>query len=255
MHQIPPAFSFEELTLRNFSPHTFASVTHHLYQTTLSLIDEFMAMLDHWTFERRSHSYRVARLSLAIGEQMDLPHHELFVLGIGSLLHDIGKMRIPREILVKPGKLTEEEWSVMRKHPGFGGEILSRFPSLAFARDIVFQHQERWNGNGYPQGLKGEAIVLGARIFAVADSFDAMTNQRSYNQVRDSKEAVREIRDQSGILYDPRVVRHFCAMGKPEDWEHRVREREETLLHEIFPLEGFVGLFTNPVAEEGFPAF
>ncbi len=255
MRQIPPALSFEELTLRNFSPHTFASVTHYLYQTTISLIDEFMAMLDHWTFERRSHSYRVARLSLAIGEQMGLSHRERFVLGVGSLLHDIGKMRIPREILVKPGKLTEDEWAVMRKHPGLGSDILNRFPALAFAREIVLQHQERWDGNGYPQGLKGEQIVLGARIFAVADSFDAMTNQRSYNKVQDPKEAVSEIEGRSGILYDPRVVRPFCALGNPADWEHRLREGEETLLHEIFPLEGFVGLFADPETMEEVPAF
>ena len=253
--QIPPKLSFEELTIRNFSPHTFSSVTHHLYQTTLSLIDEFMAMLDHWTFERRSHSYRVARLSLAIGEQMGLSDRDQFVLGVGSLLHDIGKMRIPREILVKPGKLTEEEWTVMRKHPELGADILKRFPSLAFARDIVFQHQERWDGNGYPQGLKGESIVLGARIFAVADSFDAMTNQRSYNQVIDRAQAVREIEEQAGILYDPQVVRHFCAMGNPADWKHFRFGGGETFLPEIFPLDGFVGLFAEPVPEEGPPVF
>ena len=253
--QSPPKLSFEELTLRNFSPHTFASVTHHLYQTTLSLIDEFMTMLDHWTFERRSHSYRVAHLALAIGKEMELSHRELFVLGVGSLLHDIGKMRIPREILVKPGKLTEEEWSVMRKHPDLGADILTRFPSLAFARDIVHQHQERWDGNGYPQKLKGEEIVLGARIFAVADSFDAMTNQRSYNQVVNGPEAVREIVRQSGILYDPQVIRHFRKMGDPMVWEHRFRGGEENFLPTIFPLEGFVGLFSEPVPEEGPPAF
>ena len=250
-----PKLSFEELTLRNFSPRTFASVTHHLYQTTLSLIDEFMTMLDHWTFERRSHSYRVARLALAIGKEMDLPPRELFVLGVGSLLHDIGKMRIPREILVKPGKLTEEEWSVMRQHPDLGADILMRFPSLAFARDIVLQHQERWDGNGYPQKLKGEEIVLGARIFAVADSFDAMTNQRSYNQIVSGPEAIREIGGQSGILYDPHVVRHFLKMGDPLVWEHRFRGEEENFLPEIFSPEGFVSLFSEPVREEGPPAF
>ena len=244
-----PAFSFEDLTHLNFSPQTFASVTHHLYLTTISLIDEFMEMLDNWTFERRSHSYRVARLALLIGEQMGLTDRELFVLGVGSLLHDIGKMRIPREILVKPGKLTREEWSVMRHHPRYGSEILERFPSLSFAGPVVYQHQERWDGSGYPEGLKGEEIVPGARIFAVADSYDAMTNQRSYNLVKSSEEAVLELSFQAGSLYDPLVIHHFLSLGTPADFEPRIRWREESLLQEIFPVGGFVSLIADPQSD------
>ena len=244
-----PVLSFEELTRMDFSPHSFASVTHHLYQTTIALIDEFMEMLDRWTFERRSHSCRVARLSLLIGESMGLSDRELFVLGVGALLHDIGKLRIPREILVKPGKLTREEWAMMEHHPRLGSEILCRFPSLSFARDIVHQHQERWDGSGYPDRRKAEEIVSGARIFAVADSYDAMTNQRSYNLVKKADDAVRELSSQAGNLYDPLVVKHFLKLGNPADFESRIRWREDSLLCEIFPVGGFVGLFLNPPSE------
>ena len=204
-----------------------------------------MEMLDSWTFERRSHSYRVARLALLIGKEMGLSQRDLFVLGVGSLLHDIGKMRVPREILVKPGKLSEDEWSLMRQHPRLGSEILERFPSLQFASPMVVQHQERWNGSGYPQGLKGKDILLEARIFAVADSFDAMTNQRSYNVVKSAKDACLELSHQAGVLYDPVVIRHFQKLGDPVDFESRLRWRDETLLHEIFPVGGFLELFTN----------
>ncbi|WP_197075642.1 HD-GYP domain-containing protein [Leptospirillum sp. Group II 'CF-1'] len=202
-------------------------------------------MLDNWTFERRSHSYRVARLALLIGEKMGLSDRELFVLGVGSLLHDIGKMRVPREILVKPGKLTEDEWAIMRHHPRFGNEILKRFPSLAFAGPIVYQHQERWDGSGYPEGLSKDEIVPGARIFAVADSYDAMTNQRSYNSVKSAEEAVLELSFQAGILYDPLVIDHFLSLGNPAEFEPRIHCREESFLQEIFPMEGFVGLFAS----------
>jgi len=154
----PALFSFDELALQDFNPRTFAAVTRQLYRTTISLVDEFMEMLDRWTFERRSHSYRVARLSLMIGENMGLSSRDLFVLGVGSLLHDIGKTRVPREILVKPDKLTEDEWVIMRCHPQLGGEILDRFPSLRFAREMVRQHQERWDGSGYPDGLSGNDL-------------------------------------------------------------------------------------------------
>ena len=240
-----PAFSFEELTLLNFSPYTFSTVTHSLYLTTLSLIDEFMEMLDNWTFERRSHSYRVARLALLIGENMGLSRREMFVLGAGSLLHDIGKMRIPREILLKPEKLTAEEWSLMRQHPRLGSEILERFPSLQFASPMVVQHQERWDGSGYPEGLKEKEIVPEARIFAVADSYDAMTNQRSYNVVKSAGDACHELSRQAGTLYDPNVIHHFLGLGDPVDFEHRIRWREQSFLQEIFPVRGFVELFAR----------
>ncbi|MHB1285552.1 MAG: HD-GYP domain-containing protein [Leptospirales bacterium] len=205
-----------------------------------------MEMLDSWTFEKRSHSYRVARLALMIGEQMNLSERELFVLGVGSLLHDIGKMRIPRDILLKPGKLTESEWEVMRRHPEFGLQILDRFPSLQFAKEIVGQHQERWDGSGYPEGLVGKEIVLGARIFAVADSYDAMTNQRSYNVVKSFNEALVELTLQSGILYDPEVFQGFVKLGNPGFFESNSQRKCE-FLDEVFSVEGFIGLFVEDI--------
>ncbi|MHB1287418.1 MAG: HD-GYP domain-containing protein [Leptospirales bacterium] len=205
-----------------------------------------MEMLDRWTFEKRSHSYRVARLALMIGEEMNLSERELFVLGVGSLLHDIGKMRVPREILVKPGKLTESEWEIMRRHPELGSLILDRFPSLQFAKAIVEQHQERWDGSGYPKGLSGKEIVLGARIFAIADSYDAMTNQRSYNVVKSFNEARVEMTIQSGILYDPEAFHNFLKLGNPDFYESNTPWKCKSL-EEMFSVERFISLFVEDV--------
>ena len=226
-------------------PSIYSDTTHHFYQTTLSLIDAFMEMLDRWTYERRFHSYRVTTLSLLIGESMGLTSRDLFVLGVGSLLHDVGKMRIPHDILVKPGKLTDKEWSIMRHHPQMGGEILDRFPPLRFARDIVVQHQERWDGSGYPSGIMGKEIVLGARIFALADSYDAMISQRSYNHALSHYETVAELSGQAGIYYDPEVIDHFLSVVSTDVFKYQPWEEHDGFLEEIFPSERFVQLFSG----------
>ena len=127
----------------------------------------------------------------------------------GSLLHDIGKMGIPDSILLKPGKLTDEEWEIMRKHPVYAFEMLSPITYLKPALDIPYCHHEKWDGSGYPRGLKGEQIPLAARIFAVADVYDALTSDRPYRKAWSKEKTLEHIREQSGTHFDPQVVELF----------------------------------------------
>ncbi|MEC4683868.1 MAG: HD-GYP domain-containing protein [Nitrospirota bacterium] len=196
------------------SRHSVSSLLEILHRTTLVFLEEMMDQLDRWTYEKRFHSYRVSLLSAEMGKRMTLSPDRLTALRGGSLLHDIGKIRIHRKILNKAGGLTPEEWTVIRQHPAHGRAILSRIPSLAFSKDIVYQHHERWNGSGYPKGLKGEAILLESRIFGVVDSYDAMISRRSYNIPKSHLEAIEEIERNSGILFDPEVVRAFLDIPK-----------------------------------------
>ncbi|MGD9093384.1 MAG: HD-GYP domain-containing protein, partial [Anaerolineales bacterium] len=127
----------------------------------------------------------------------------------GALLHDIGKMGIPDEILLKEGPLSEEEWEIMRKHPQYAYEMLKEINYLHPALEIPYSHHERWDGSGYPQGLKGDEIPLTARIFAVVDVWDALSSDRPYREALAYNEVMRIIRDGSGTHFDPQVVDKF----------------------------------------------
>ncbi len=180
-------------------------------------LDALAAALDARDRETEGHSRRVVAYTLALARQLRLPEAEWTALQHGALLHDIGKIGVPDAILLKPGPLTEAEWVVMRRHPGLGARILSGIPFLDAASRIVRTHQERWDGGGYPDGLRGEDITLGARIFAVADAFDAITSDRPYRPARFYAEARAEIEAGSGTQFDPRVVAAFLQI--PEgDW-------------------------------------
>lgn len=183
-----------------------------LHRTTLVFLEEMMDQLDRWTYERRFHSYRVSVLALEIGRRLSLPDFRLMTLRAGALLHDIGKIRVQQEILNKPGPLSAAEWADMKEHPAHGRSILSRIPTLSFAKDVVYQHHERWNGTGYPDGLKSEEILFESRIFGVVDSYDAMVSRRSYNVPQSHGEAIGEIRQNAGILFDPDVVDAFLEI-------------------------------------------
>jgi HD-GYP domain-containing protein (c-di-GMP phosphodiesterase class II) len=145
-------------------------------------------------------------------------------LEFGSLLHDIGKIGVPDAILRKPARLTEEEWKEMRLHPIHGRQILSGIEFLEGASRVVAQHHERWDGSGYPAGLKGEEIDLNARIFAVADAFDAITSDRVYRVGRTYEAALAELERCAGRQFDPRVVEAFGRVAR-EEWE-RLRRRK-----------------------------
>jgi len=164
------------------------------------------------------HSHRVALYSLKIAGELGLREQELKTLSMGASLHDIGKLAIPDSILLKPGALSQEEWRIMRTHVQIGYDLVKQIPFLSEAAEIVLTHHERWDGTGYPRGLAGMEVPLGARIFAVADTLDAMTSDRPYRSAGSFREAHEEIRRLSEIQYDPQVCDGFLRIPV-EVWE------------------------------------
>jgi HD-GYP domain-containing protein (c-di-GMP phosphodiesterase class II) len=162
--------------------------------------------------ETQGHSERVVRFSALLGRELNLNEKQLESLTYGSLLHDIGKIGVPDAILRKPGRLTEVEWSRMREHPLLGLQILSGIEFLEGASLVVAQHHERWDGTGYPFGLRGDEIDNNARIFAVADAFDAMTSERPYNLRKTFEAALEELQRCAGKQFDPEIVEAFTRI-------------------------------------------
>jgi putative nucleotidyltransferase with HDIG domain len=148
----------------------------------------------------------VQQLALAVGRELDLSHAELELLGHAALFHDIGKLGIPDSILLKPGSLTDEEWVVMASHAEEGASIINRLGFLSDAVPAIRHHHERFDGGGYPQGLAGEDIPLGARIIHVADAFDSMLTTRVYRPARPAAEALAELRANAASQFCPRCV-------------------------------------------------
>lgn len=158
------------------------------------------------------HSNRVCEYSLAIGRAMGLAEKQLEVLEAAAILHDVGKIGIPLSIVHKPGALSRDEVEELRQHPLIGSQLLGCLNHLKSEEDIVRHHHEWWNGEGYPDGLRGEDLSIGARIVAVADAYDAMTTHRSYRRAIESEAAFQEILSQSGAQFDPEVVRVFAEL-------------------------------------------
>ena len=158
------------------------------------------------------HSHRVALYSLRIATELALDGDEQKTIAVGAWLHDIGKLAIPDAILLKPGRLTENEWRVMQSHVEIGYDLVSQIPFLSRAAEIVLTHHERTDGSGYPKGLKGLEIPLGARIFAIADTVDAMTSDRPYRRALTFEEASAEILTGSGFRYDRGVANAFLSL-------------------------------------------
>ena len=173
------------------------------YDQTLSAL---MSALDARDRETEGHSNRVSRTACMIGELLGLDSLQLKALERGSLLHDIGKIGISDTILHKPGKLTDDEWKIMKTHPDIGAKIVAGIPFLQECMPVVYGHHERWDGSGYPQGLKGKDIHINARIFAVADVFDALTSKRAYRKSSTPDDAVQYLCEQVNILFDKEVV-------------------------------------------------
>lgn len=168
--------------------------------------------------ETMGHSQRIVELTLQLSKKLGIKGIDLLHIRRGTLLHDIGKMGIPDAILQKPGKLSEEEWVIMRRHPVYARDYLSRVSHLSSALDIPYSHHERWDGTGYPQGLKDEEIPVAARIFAVVDVWDALTSKRPYLVETWSKEqALTYIQEQAGRQFDPRVVEAFTELIKQQN--------------------------------------
>jgi HD-GYP domain-containing protein (c-di-GMP phosphodiesterase class II) len=164
--------------------------------------------------ETMGHSQRIVELTLLLAKRLGVKGIDLFHIRRGALLHDIGKMGIPDAILHKPGRLSDEEWTIMRKHPVYARDYLSKVTYLASALDIPYSHHEKWDGTGYPQGLKGEQIPIAARIFAVVDVWDALTSHRSYMETWSKEQALAYIQEQAGRQFDPRVVDAFIELVK-----------------------------------------
>lgn len=173
------------------------------YDQTLKAL---MSALDARDRETEGHSMRVSRLACLLGERIGLNGEQLKALERGALLHDIGKIGISDSILHKPGRLTDDEWKIMRLHPEIGARIVERIPFLQESMSVVRYHHERWDGSGYPLGIKGEEIPIQARIFAVVDVFDALTSNRSYRKRVAPEEALEYLREQAEILFDSEIV-------------------------------------------------
>jgi putative nucleotidyltransferase with HDIG domain len=186
------------------------------YDMTLEALGDALDMKDS---ETEGHSRRVTAYTIVIARAMGLPPEQIPTIARGAFLHDIGKLAIPDAILCKPSKLTTEEMAIMKEHCFKGYQIVKKIPFLVEACEIVYSHQERYDGTGYPRGLKGEEIPLGARIFSVADTLDAMTVNRVYRPAQSYQAAREEIMRWSGRQFDPDVVKAFIEI--PEDiWDH-----------------------------------
>ena len=158
------------------------------------------------------HSQRVVDLTVQLARKVGLPEEELVHIRRGAILHDIGKMGIPDAVLLKPGPLTKEEWEIMKQHPTFANEMLSCIPFLRPSVDIPYNHHERWDGKGYPRGLKEYEIPIAARIFSIIDIFDALTSDRVYRAAWKSEDVLIYIQSQSGSRFDPKIVLVFLGM-------------------------------------------
>ncbi len=158
---------------------------------------------DHYTGE---HTSRVSALTTRLALALGLDASEAYMLGLAGRLHDVGKVAVPDAVLQKPARLTEEEQALMRRHTVVGGDVVSRVPSLRAIAPLIRAHHEQWNGRGYPDGLTGEQIPLGARIVAVANAYEAMITDQPYQQARDEASTLAELRRCAGTQFDPMIV-------------------------------------------------
>jgi len=185
-------------------------------QQTLAMACALISLIDLRDRYTGGHSSRVAAYCRKIAVQMGLPHEETEKVVLAASLHDIGKIGVPDNVLLKQGKLTDEEFEWIRKHPEYGWTAVRNVDGFHDASLLVLHHHERWNGGGYPGNLRGSDIPLGSRIIAVADSFDALTTTRPYRTARTEDEAIREIVRCSGTQFNSEIVNAFC---KVRHWE------------------------------------
>jgi putative nucleotidyltransferase with HDIG domain len=209
------------------------------YDITLEAMGDALDLRDE---ETEGHSRRVTAYTVALAQAMGLEADELRVIARGAFLHDIGKIATPDSILLKPGKLSDEEMAIMKEHCERGYEMVRKIPFLREAAEIVYAHQERFDGTGYPRGLQGEEIPLGARIFAIADSLDAMTSDRPYRKGTTFAAATEEIVRCAGQQFDPQIVDVFLAVSN-ETWSEL-----RTEIAKLSPSARSVSLCRPPVA-------
>ncbi len=193
------------------------SLERQVMDRTNGLLEGMIRALDYRDTETQWHSYRVAKVTRRIAIAAGLKGDDLLPIEQGALLHDVGKIGVRDSILLKQGPLTPDEWVEMRQHPEIGWRMLAHIPYLQGAAMVVHQHQERWDGKGYPQGLFGESIVVGARLFALADTMDAITSDRPYRKAQPLSVATAEIRRLAGTQFDPHLAEIFLAIPQ-EEW-------------------------------------
>ncbi len=209
------------------------------YDITLEALGDALDLKD---AETEGHSKRVTAFTIAIARAMGQPPDRIRVIARGAFLHDIGKMAIPDSILRKPGALTPEEINIMKEHCWHGYQILRKIPFLTEAAEIVYAHQEKWDGTGYPRQLKGDEIPLGSRIFSLADTMDAIMSDRPYRAAQPFSAARDEIVRFAGRQFDPTIVKCFVEM--PESIWHDLRKEINSQIYRFTP-QGHVGKFAS----------
>jgi hypothetical protein len=194
-----------------------AYLFEHLQQSYDATLEGWVRALDLRDKETEGHSRRVTEMTVRLAQKMGMHADDIEHVRRGALLHDIGKLGIPDNILLKPGKLTDEEWVVMRTHPVLAYEWLASIAYLRPALDIPYCHHEKWDGTGYPRGLRGEQIPLAARMFAVVDVWDALSSDRPYRKRWPADKVYAHLQDNAGTHFDPQVVEAFLALqGVPQ---------------------------------------
>jgi putative nucleotidyltransferase with HDIG domain len=197
-----------------------------LQRSNIELAMAYDATIEGWSHaldlrdkDTEGHTLRVTEMALQLARALGVEEEQLVHMRRGGLLHDIGKMAVPDDILLKPEPLTEEEWAIMRQHPQLAHDWLFSIPFLRHALEIPYYHHEKWDGTGYPHGLKGELIPLAARIFAIVDVWDALTNDRPYRRAWPHAKAIEYIRSKSGLYFDPQIVEIFLSQvsGTPQE--------------------------------------
>jgi putative nucleotidyltransferase with HDIG domain len=200
-----------------------AELFDHLQRANNEMMLAYDATIEGWAralelrdAETEGHTRRVTEMTVKLTRRMGFSDRELVHIRRGAILHDIGKMAIPDNILLKPGPLTDEEWVIMRQHTIYAHRMLSPIAFLRPAMDIPYYHHEKWDGSGYPVGLAGEAIPLAARIFAIVDVWDALSFDRPYRKACSRDYVLSYVREQSGTHFDPHVVQVFLDMMREE---------------------------------------
>jgi len=206
-----------------FRDRFLGEVIEEMEGTYLSTIEAFVEAIDAREREVGSHSYRVTQFAMVLARRLNIKGRSLVDIYCGALLHDIGKIGVPDSILLKHGTLVDDELRVMSRHPETGYRIISHIGYLRKAAEIILAHHEHYDGSGYPRGLKGEEIPLGARVFAVCDTLDALTVDRPYRKAVPYEVAKEYIVSTSGSLFDPKVVRGFLdAKDEVEEFAGKI---------------------------------
>jgi putative nucleotidyltransferase with HDIG domain len=200
-------------------------MTAEVPQHALESIRSLLSCLEEKDVYTYGHSIRVAEYSVLLAEEMGLPADQISAIELSAILHDIGKIGVPDEVLLKPARLTKAEFEIMKSHPVRSAKVLTNIASLKPMLDGIKYHHERYDGLGYPEGLKNEAIPLFARIILIADTYDAMTSTRPYRLALDKEVAFEELLRCSGTQFDPTLVEHFIRAVKTRDAKRKPKDR------------------------------